>query len=383
MLLPSLTTPRIIELEELVESTKSELEDVQEHITNAAQFELSLNRIRALNLMKSGLENSTSVKVTCTEAPKELVLFNIEVHLINTEGEKSGWIIQRNYSEFMDLHQKLKAKFPSTANQYEAPSKKIFKSVLKFRKRFVETRRKALEDYLQNLLKHTEICKSVEFRLFICHSDIVRLLYSTDSVPSETKKPKTKKQFVKNLFLKFEENIKRHAVKPQSRFNSVALTSEESAAQKLKIDSNGSDTVDVLFDLITEIFELKEKGNFIRRKALNLVLQHILGGAIERRVSEGLKSIVTEDAMAMRIQSLKESIFNSVWSVRTPELKAKTRQASSSKMTHLSLALLGKVVGKKNARRGALKFLWVFQNSVLNRQLIYMILDDLLEALYT
>ncbi|KAJ3343982.1 hypothetical protein HDU83_005434 [Entophlyctis luteolus] len=55
-LLPSLKTPRIIELEELVENTKSELEDVVEHIADAEQSELSSGKIRALNLMKAGLE---------------------------------------------------------------------------------------------------------------------------------------------------------------------------------------------------------------------------------------------------------------------------------------------------------------------------------------
>ncbi|ORY48506.1 hypothetical protein BCR33DRAFT_36971 [Rhizoclosmatium globosum] len=56
ILLPALSTPRIIELDEVMENTRSELEDVQEHLANSAQLDLSASRIRALNLMKAGLE---------------------------------------------------------------------------------------------------------------------------------------------------------------------------------------------------------------------------------------------------------------------------------------------------------------------------------------
>ncbi|KAJ3081508.1 Intermediate filament protein, partial [Rhizoclosmatium hyalinum] len=359
ILLPALSTPRIIELDEVMENTKSELEDVQEHLANSAQLDLSASRIRALNLMKAGLEvelkrletekaackdrdiqnlispKSTSVIIRCDEDGRDLTHFTVEVHLTNAEGIQSGWIVHRKFSEFITLHQTLKSHFPAV-NQYEAPQNKIFKGVLKFRKRFVENRRKLLEMYLQNLLKHVDICKSIEFRKFICHTDIIRLLYN-DTVSTHDSKAenKKKKQFVKNLFHKFEENIKRHT-KPQSRFNSVSLNAEEVAALKSRPENN-TDTVDLLFDLITEIFELKEKGNFIRRKALNLVLQHILGGAIERRVTDSLKSVFCEEFMVSRIEYLKTSLFDTVWPIRTPEQKAKCRQTSSSKMIHLSL----------------------------------------------
>ncbi|KAI8622816.1 hypothetical protein BC830DRAFT_1087899 [Chytriomyces sp. MP71] len=56
MLLPTLTTPRIIEIDELMKVTQAELEDVQEHIVNAESLELGVTKIRALQLMKAGLE---------------------------------------------------------------------------------------------------------------------------------------------------------------------------------------------------------------------------------------------------------------------------------------------------------------------------------------
>ncbi|KAJ3101759.1 Intermediate filament protein [Physocladia obscura] len=271
VLLTTLKTPRIIELEELVENTKLELEDVDEHLASSQQQELSSSRIRALNLMKLGLQ----------------------VEIKRLEDEKA-------------------------------------------------------------------VCKE---------QDIENLIS-----PQSQKR----KAFVKNLFLKFEEGFKKHAKSPTR----VSNTSKGLDDSKNSPVDEQFDTVDVLFDLITEIFELKERRNFIRRKALNLVLQHILGGTIERRISENLRSFVTEDAMAAKIESLRISIFDTEYLARTLEMKAKTRQVSSSKMMHLAVGLIGSVVGKKNAKRGALKFMWAFQSSILNRQLVYTVLDELLISLF-
>ncbi|KAJ3242605.1 Intermediate filament protein [Chytriomyces hyalinus] len=422
MLLPSLTTPRILELEEQMDATKAELEDVQEHILNSDALEFGATKIRALHLMKAGLEveiqklerdrqackerdlenlimpGSTSVSVNCTQGKNELILFEIVVQLINADGVKSGWIVHRKLSEFITLQQSLKLKFP-IVNQYELPSKKMFKGLLKLRKTFIEKRRSILSDYLQNLLSNIEICKSIEFRMFICHIDIIRILYSA-SLPANPQsmsgKAKKRKPFVKTLFHRLEENIsliKRNnqgrnggsAVGASSRLNSVALGYSENPGAG--IDGShaagcADGTVDALFDLITETFELKEKGNYIRRKALTLVLQHIIGGTIERRVTESLRALVSEDSMAQKIDALRISLFHSTWAPRTAEEKTKTRKSSSSKMSHLSVGLLGKVVGKKNAKRGALKFVWVFQNELLNRHLAYTILDEFVEAIF-
>ncbi|KAI8622815.1 hypothetical protein BC830DRAFT_1087897 [Chytriomyces sp. MP71] len=258
----------------------------------------------------------------------------------------------------------------------------------------------------QNLVKHIDICKSMEFRHFICHSTVFRLLYSTSTGSVSESQSGKRKQFVKSLFHKIEENLmKRGGIRggTQSRFNSMCINPEEvktgttlfhlgfdsisqvsttNAVGTSTVETNTADTVDALFDLLTETFELKERGNFLRRKALNLVLQHILGGAIERRVTENLRGIVNEETMAARIESLRISLFHTTWPVRSAEDKQKTRQGSSSKMAHLAVELLSTVVGKKNAKRGALKFIWVFQNSVLNRQLLYTILDELIDSFF-
>ncbi|KAJ3246331.1 Intermediate filament protein [Chytriomyces hyalinus] len=425
ILLPSLTTPRILELEEQMDATKAELEDVQEHILNSDALEFGATKIRALHLMKAGLEveiqrlerdrqackerdlenlimpDSTSVSVNCTQGKNELTLFEIVVQLINADGVKSGWIVHRKLSEFITLQQSLKLKFPFV-NQYELPSKKMFKGLLKLRKTFIEKRRSILSDYLQNLLGNIEICKSIEFRIFICHIDIIRILYSA-SLPANPQsisgKAKKRKPFVKTLFHRLEENInliKRNnqgrnggsAVGTSSRFNSVALGCSDNQNAGIEggphglASADGTETVDALFDLITETFELKEKGNYLRRKALTLVLQHIIGGTIERRVTESLRALVSEESMAQQIDALRISLFHSTWTPRSTEEKTKTRKSSSSKMTHLSVGLLGKVVGKKNAKRGALKFVWVFQNELLNRHLAYTILDEFVEAVF-
>ncbi|KAJ3086259.1 Intermediate filament protein [Quaeritorhiza haematococci] len=78
----------------------------------------------------------------------------------------SGWLVSRRYSDFFQLHQDLKSEYPGIVGMYELPGK-AFNHLLKVKKDFLENRKAALEKYLQNLIRHREICQSLEFVRFI------------------------------------------------------------------------------------------------------------------------------------------------------------------------------------------------------------------------
>jgi sorting nexin-25 len=63
----------------------------------------------------------------------------------------AAWVITRRYSEFHELHKKLRAKFPQV-RELELPRRQM---VLKLQKDFLQKRRLGLEKYLR--VSHTRM----------------------------------------------------------------------------------------------------------------------------------------------------------------------------------------------------------------------------------
>lgn len=77
---------------------------------------------------------------------KSVVRYLIEVQqLASDDTNASGWVVARRYSEFFSMHQSLKEKFLAVRN-LEFPGKRLVTSLSHS---FVDTRRMALEKYLQ------------------------------------------------------------------------------------------------------------------------------------------------------------------------------------------------------------------------------------------
>ena len=85
---------------------------------------------------KASIVNAT----TGEESGKQVVRYLIEVQQVG-----SGWIVARRYSEFLNLHQRLKEKYLSVKN-LEFPGKHL---VTALSTQMVDNRRVALEKYLQ------------------------------------------------------------------------------------------------------------------------------------------------------------------------------------------------------------------------------------------
>ncbi|KAH6570262.1 hypothetical protein BASA60_007866 [Batrachochytrium salamandrivorans] len=203
---------------------------------------------------------------------------------------------------------------------------KLLNGLMKLKKQSFELRRVSLEKYLQSLLHHMEICKSVEFRKFLCH-------------------PK--------------------------QGSGVPPTS----------------ATDAIIDVFIEIFELKEKNNWLRRQAVVLFLQQLFGGTVERRVNELLRWVVCEENTAYMLTGIIGTFWpKGVWDpqlpTRTIEDKRRSRLAAQGKLATLLPEMLGGVVGRQNAKRGALRWCSLFQNRRLNQHLVYTIMDDLLVTLF-
>ncbi|KAI9032587.1 PXA domain-containing protein [Phycomyces nitens] len=149
-----------------------------------------------------------------------------------------------------------------------------------------------------------------------------------------------------------------------SSFGNVDLSSE---AIKPVENEGITRFTEPLCDLFIEMFELKEKNNWLRRQAVVIILQQILGGTIERRLTESM---------------WPGGASLSFKPPRQPEEKQHTREEANRKLSTWLPDLLGNMVGRQNARRGARRLFSVLQNKRLNQDLVYTLFDEILYELF-
>ncbi|KAG0283471.1 Intermediate filament protein [Linnemannia gamsii] len=192
-----------------------------------------------------------------------------------------------------------------------------------------------------------------------------------------------------------------------------------------------------LCDLFIELFELKEKNNWLRRQAVVIILQTVLGGTIERKLRDTIKAYIEENMLTFYVTKLRDSLWPQAptspsasttglsggfeiisydlghspamspksegrvsspggggtgtppaatatpkRAVRTAEQKATTKDQANRKLSAFLPELLGNMVGQQNARRGARRVFAAFQNRRLNQQLVYTTLDEVIATIW-
>ncbi|KAG0358860.1 Intermediate filament protein [Podila minutissima] len=180
-----------------------------------------------------------------------------------------------------------------------------------------------------------------------------------------------------------------------------------------------------LCDLFIELFELKEKNNWLRRQAVVIILQQVLGGTIERKLRDTIKGYFEESMLTFYVNKLRDTLWPPTVSPaasmeglsggyevigdprsppmsrqesqsvegsssspqkskpsRTLEQKAMTKEQANRKLSAFLPELLGNMVGHQNARRGARRVFAAFQNRRLNQQLVYTTLDEIILAMW-
>ncbi|CAM0135373.1 unnamed protein product [Umbelopsis sp. WA50703] len=122
------------------------------------------------NVLVPGRTNVTITNSTIgTDNHGDYALYVIEVHQVGYDGNyDSGWVVGRRYSEFYSLHRRLQEQY-SIVRMIGFPRKR---AILKLQKTFVESRRIALERYLQQLIKNPDVCKSSELRSFLSQQNM-------------------------------------------------------------------------------------------------------------------------------------------------------------------------------------------------------------------
>lgn len=313
---------------------------------------------------------------------REFALYVVEVQ--RNAGEQmpaASWTVTRRYSEFHELHQKLRSSYASVRN-LEFPRRRV---VMKFQSEFLRKRRTALEKYLRELLLLPEVCRSRELRAFLSQSliapggedmidqgdkkDIVTRLY--DSVTYGVEDILGNIPVLDQISVAGQNLI----AAATNQMNAIPLNANEEAfpAAEAEAELNAFENKELepyikpICDIFLEVFELNRGNNWLRGRAAVVVLQQLLGGTIERKVRDTVGMMVSEDSILKYMDMVTSTLwpggkFDRDRKPRTESERKKTRTEASLMLATLVPDLAGSVVGRANAQAASRRLFATFNN---------------------
>ncbi|KAI0800642.1 PhoX domain-containing protein [Fomes fomentarius] len=411
------------ELRLLRRSKSSLTRELRELKFQKTQYEQQENANRLLSdRTKVAIVNSTVGE----EDGKQVVRYLVEVQQLAHDGSfSSGWVVARRYNEFFNMHNKLKDKY-LLVRSLDFPGKRLVTSLSGS---FVDSRRIGLEKYLQNLITIPAVCESEELRAFLSRES--PFMAAEPSTPSSPKAPASGSAFpghglVKTMYQSVAESIDDMFFGPSMLdviiqrlttqaaefvgITGTAIRDEDLVAQALKAsgkstyedalmhlsgdlkplegETSTSTFSSPICDLILAVFELDKKNNWLRRQAIVIILQQVLGGTIERKLRDTSKSFLDESHLMTFINAFRDGLWPG-GSLKPPSLprtveeKLHTRDEANRKLSALMPDLAANMIGRSNARRGARRIFAVMQNRRLNQHLIYTVVDEIFAALFS
>ncbi|KAG9125011.1 Intermediate filament protein [Ceratobasidium sp. 392] len=347
------------------------------------------------------------------EDGRSVVRYLVEIQQLASDGSfASGWGVARRYSEFYQMHTRLKERYVAV-RALEFPGKRLVTSLSN---NFVDSRRTALEKYLQNLILVPSVCESDELRSFLsrqvaaptvtapadpAQGSIVRTVYRSvaDSIDDMFFGPSMLDVTLQQLSrqaaeiagmsgssIQDEDAIAR-ALRLKTARPEETLAKLQGDLKPLDGETGASSFSAPICDLLLAVFELDRKDNWLRRQAVVTILQQLLGSTVERKVRDTVRTYLAESQLLGYITTFRNTLWpggklkpSSI--PRTDSEKTQTREQAHSKLSSIIPDLAANMIGRSNARRGARRMFAVMQNRRLNQHIIYSIIDEVVEALF-
>ncbi|KAL8917172.1 MAG: hypothetical protein Q9172_005964 [Xanthocarpia lactea] len=425
-------------------------ESVVDTLTRKAELTNNVAELRILGKSKSSLQRETrrkelqrqqymvqesdnslygrasvhikSIMVGKEEDGQEFALYVIEVtRKANEQMSAASWAVARRYSEFHDLHHRLRRLYPAV-RELDFPRRRL---VLKLQRDFLHRRRISLQNYLRELLRLPAVCQSRDLRAFLSQSaiiskqdtgrdserrDIVSRIYNsvTDgmdeflgNVPVLDQLSIAGQNLISAATSQFNSmpSPNGSSTSPATRTNDPKalldaadpIHSVEARAELDAFDSNARELepfVKPICDLFLETFELNRGNNWLRGRAVVVVLHQLLGGTVERKVRDTVKTLAAEDSILKYINQLKETFWPGGGAMRketvarTEADKSKSRREATVLLATLVPDLAGNIVGRANAQAASRRIAATINNRRLMTHLVFTVLDELVLVLF-
>lgn len=327
--------------------------------------------------------------VLSSEEHHSYALYIIEVQKFSSENPSeivAGWVVARRFSQFYKLHEYLKRKSPLVAD-LKFPKKSMPYS--QFQKmQQIEVRKPILENYLRDLLSIPEVCSNPVFRSFL----------SSEHFDVDRKDKSTSKDGIFNRF--YQEFAPKAALMNSSRSTNTNGQKEEMLENIKEMErelrqfddlgKNAAGTqpfIKPIFDLILVLFNLGSK-NWLRGRALLVILQQVLGSTIEKTATSAINSIFEhEEKLVSILDSLTSMLFpngkfREAPKPRTRSEQLATRQEAFSIFTIFMDETCSRIFGARHTNLASANLLEMMQNDYLNKSLFFKLLDLIITEVF-
>uniref|UniRef100_A0A8C1EEE8 Sorting nexin 13 n=2 Tax=Cyprinus carpio TaxID=7962 RepID=A0A8C1EEE8_CYPCA len=297
----------------------------------------------------------------CNEHGKTYALYTLTVIRKNSDGSEDIWKTYRRYSDFHDFHMRITEQFESLGPILKLPGKKTFNNM---DREFLEKRKKDLNAYLQ-LLLNPEMVKACPMLIPYVYDFLENKAYS-----------KGKGDFAR----KVPPLIAKSDIDP------------EHCRVSAQLDDNVDDNIPlrVMLLLMDEVFDLKERNQWLRRNIKNLLQQLIkatYGDTINRKIVDHVDYMTSPEQVSDYVKRFRDSYWPNGILAETPprrdkSLRMRTRVAAKTTLLGIMPDELKHIIGAETTRKGILRVFDMFQHQPLNRRLACVFLEGFLETLF-
>ncbi|XP_074801918.1 sorting nexin-13 isoform X4 [Natator depressus] len=350
----------------------------------------------------------------CNDHGKTYALYAITVHRRNPTSEEI-WKTYRRYSDFHDFHMRINEQFENLASILKLPGKKTFNNM---DREFLEKRKKDLNAYLQ-LLLNPEMIKASPALAHCVYDFLENKAYSKgkgdfarkmdtfvnplrNSMRNVSNAVKSLPDSLAEGMTKMSDNMGKMSERlgqdiKQSFFKVPPLMQKtdsdpEHCRVAAQLDDNVDDNIPlrVMLLLMDEVFDLKERNQWLRRNIKNLLQQLIratYGDTINRKIVDHVDSMTSPDQVADAVKRFRDAFWpNGILAETVPrrdkDIRMRTRVAGKTKLLEIMPDELKHIIGAETTRKGILRVFEMFQHTQLNKRMVYVFLEGFLETLF-
>ncbi|XP_030057370.1 sorting nexin-13 isoform X2 [Microcaecilia unicolor] len=351
----------------------------------------------------------------CNDHGKTYALYAITVHRRNLDGIEDIWKTYRRYSDFHDFHMRITEQFENLANLLKLPGKKTFNNM---DKDFLEKRKKDLNTYLQLLLT-PETMKAWPTLANYAHDFLENKAYNKGKGGFARKMDtfvnplRNSMKNVSNVVKSFPDSLAEGMTKMSDNMGRMSerlgqdikhsfskvppmLPKSDADPEHFRVSAQLDDNVDdniplrVMLLLMDEVFDLKERNQWLRRNIKNLLQQLIratYGDTINRKIVDHVDWMTSPEQVADFVKRFRDAFWpNGILAETAPRrdkaIRMRTRVAAKTKLLEIMPDELKHIIGAETTRKGILRVFEMFQHNQLNKRLVYVFLEGFLETLF-
>ncbi|KAK6618548.1 hypothetical protein RUM43_012939 [Polyplax serrata] len=323
-------------------------------------------------------------------------IYALYVSKIFENGFVEKWHVYRRYSDFYDLQQKIKDTYV-TLGKLTFPGKKTFHNM---ERATLEKRMKMLNDYLQVLLQSVESENYPKLQSML-------LAFLESGEYDKTTGPfaktfdtlvnpfKASMRTVGQAVRTMPDNLMNTVDEVFDGITKVFQTKNKHFDDPMKVGSSlHQDTDDniplrIMLLLMDEVFDLKSRNQWLRRRIVTILRQIIrtmFGDIVNKKIVDYVAVLTCPEQVASYLDSIKQSIWPNgcrvIPTIRDEGTRLRTRIMAKTALFSSLSDELKHIIGSDTTRRGLLRVFHLFQHPVLNRRVLYVLIEGILEIFF-